>query len=453
MMLDTFTSNRKSTSPLWLLLLVIASLFSTARGQASPETWTNVDGREMIATLLQATDTQAEFRLQSGKRARLKLDQLIEEDRDRVRSFRSQAKFWKRLPKDARWPERVTLNWLESKVDVVEDGTHSKHVYRTPHFEFVADAKLAPNLVKDFSKIFEVTHAALEKNPLGLRLKKPKSGYFRVRLFSSMQGYANAGGPPRAAGVYIPRTKEILVPFRSLGLRQANVAWVREGRLYDPSTLLHEVTHQLLDHWLDYSPMWFTEGIAEVIGAARYDSGQLFFDRLEEGIKSTILGKKSDRHRASSYAKSQGPAGFQFPIHPAKLTQATQAQFMGYRPAKSLEQREIVHNYQCATLLVHFAMNDGKAGRKYFRKYLETHRQAIARNKLEAMDFSNTLKGKSKQEAADFVEALYKERHKKQKEAAQKAYPILTRDRSEEVYFEALTRFYKPFGIILTKGS
>ena len=127
-MLDTFTSNRKSTSPLWLLLLFIASLFSTARGQASPETWTSVDGREMIATLLQATDTQAEFRLQSGKRARLKLDQLIEEDRDRVRSFRSQAKFWKRLPKDARWPERVTLNWLESKVDVVEDGRRA-HVH------------------------------------------------------------------------------------------------------------------------------------------------------------------------------------------------------------------------------------------------------------------------------------------------------------------------------------
>ena len=104
-------------------------------------------------------------------------------------------------------------------------------------------------------------------------------------------------------------------------------------------------------------------------------------------------------------------------------------------------------------LLVHFAMNDGKAGRKHFRKYLETHRQAVAKNKREEIDFSDELKGKSKQEAAVIVEALYKERHKKQKEAAQKAYPILTRDRSEEVYFEALTRFYKPFGIILTKGS
>ena len=453
MMLDVSTPWRKCRPSLWLLLLVLSSLSPKAHGQDSPETWTSMDGREMIATLLNATDTLAEFQLQNGNRARLKLTQLVESDRERIRSFRNKAAFWKRLPKDAKWPDRVTLNWLESKVDVIQDGRDVNHIYRTRHFEFIADAKLAPNLVKDFSRIFEVTHAALEQNPLGLRLKKPKSGYFRVRLFKSMQGYANAGGPPQAAGVYIPRTKEILVPFRSLGLRQANVAWVRQGRLYDPSTLLHEVTHQLLDHWLEYSPMWFTEGIAEVVGAARYDSGQLFFDRIEEGIKNNILGRKSDRHRASSYVVSPGPSGFQFPMAPATLTQATQAQFMGKPPASSLKQREIVHNYQCATLLVHFAMNDGKDGRRHFRSYLETHRQAIINSKVNDIDFPHDLRGKSKEEVTALIEAVYRKRHQKQKGAAEKAYPILTRGRSEEAYFKSLTTFYKPFGIIPTQGG
>ena len=452
MILEIPTPIRNVAQPLWLVLLVLLTLRTNVQGQASPEVWTNIDGREMTATLLQATDTHAEFRLQNGKRARLKLDQLIEEDRSRAQNFLSRVAFWKSIPTNARWPARVTINWMESKVEVIQDGTHGKHVYRTPHFEFVADAKLAPNLVKDFSRIFEVTHAALEQNPLGLRLKKPKSGYFRVRLFQSMQRYANAGGLPMAAGLYVPRTKEVLVPFRSLGLRQANLAWVREGKLYDPSTLLHEVTHQLLDHWLDYSPIWFIEGIAEVIGAARYDSGQLFFDRLEEGIKGGILGRKSDRHRESSYVKSLGPSGFRFPIAPAKLTQATQAQFMGYPPAKPLEQREIVHNYQCATLLVHFAMNDGKTGRKHFRDYLETHRQAASMAKLDEIEFPDDLKKKPKKEAETLVEAIYKKRHEKQKEAAEKAYPKLTRGRSTEAYFESLTTFYEPFGIIPTKG-
>ena len=117
-MTATLTPTPKAAPGPWLFLLVLGIFATTAYSQASPETWTSVDGREMIATLLQATDTQAEFRLQNGKRARLKLDQLIEGDRDRIQSFRIKAVFWKKLPKDARWPERVTLNWLESKVDV-----------------------------------------------------------------------------------------------------------------------------------------------------------------------------------------------------------------------------------------------------------------------------------------------------------------------------------------------
>ena len=62
-------------------------------------------------------------------------------------------------------------------------------------------------------------------------------------------------------------------------------------------------------------------------------------------------------------------------------------------------------------------------------------------------------KKKPKKEAETLVEAIYKKRHEKQKEAAEKAYPKLTRGRSTEAYFESLTTFYEPFGIIPTKGD
>lgn len=401
----------------------------------------------MTATLVQASNKEAVFELQNGKRARLKLEMLVEDDRKRVDAFRQSALYWTTLPKDKRWPKRVSLNWLESKVDVITEGK-DKSVYRTPHYEFTADAKLAGNLVKDFSRIFEVTHAALKQNPLGLRLSKPPNGFYKVRLFSSRQGYANAGGPLGTAGVYIPSKKEILVPFRSLGLRKANVAWVRSGQLYDPSTLLHEVTHQLLDQWLEVAPMWFTEGIAEVVGAARYDSGQLFFDRLEDGIKDGILGKRSDRIRASSYIRSLGPKGFQFPISPEFLLQASQAQFMGYPPAADLEQRRVVHHYQSATLLVHFAMNDGQQGASNFRNYLDAHRQLI---QAKTVTRPKNLSKLSKEKAQGAMMAYMFQRLQAQKHAATKSYPKLLRGRSEEAYWEDLSRFYKPKGIIPTK--
>ena len=112
MILEIPTPIRNVAQPLWLVLLVLLTLRTNVQGQASPEVWTNIDGREMTATLLQATDTHAEFRLQNGKRARLKLDQLIEEDRSRAQNFLSRVAFWKSIPTNARWPARVTINWM-----------------------------------------------------------------------------------------------------------------------------------------------------------------------------------------------------------------------------------------------------------------------------------------------------------------------------------------------------
>ncbi len=430
-----------------LLLGLIAALISFAGAQEAGvfEKWTALDGREMSAQLLRSTDGEAEFLLRNGKRAKVALDRLVESDRLRVAEFRRAGKYWKTPPKHAQWPERVSLNWLESKVEVIEaieTDEVSKHVYRTRHFEFEADAKLAPNLVQDFCKIFEVTHAALEQNPLGLQLYRPESGYFKVRLFKDTMGYHRAGGLLNAAGVYNGASKQILVPFRSLGLRKANVAWVRRGKVYDPTTLIHEVTHQLLDHWLEVAPIWFNEGIADLVGAARYDSGQLFFDRLENGMKERILGKERTNRRV----RFRGASGFELPLDPKDVLQASRAQFMGYPPARRLEHSQVVHHYHTSLLLVHFALNDGKEGPGGLRQYLETYRQDVTRRGINELEFPDKI---ATDEDRELAQQLLIRRMMGERAGMDAALPKLTRGRSDEVFFDDMAGFYRSKGIFL----
>ena len=432
-----FSSRFTRLNLVFVLLSAIAAPTPNAEAQdGPPKVWTNVDGRQMKATLLRATEKEAEFMLPNGKRALVNLEDLAQGDRERVREFRTFAKYWAKPPKDPEWPDRVTLNWLQAEVEVVEGGAPGEFVYRTPHFEFESDAKLAPNLVQDFCRIFEVTYFALEKNPLGLRLHHPEGGHFKVRLFKDILGYRRAGGVLGAAGVYSTESKEILVPFRSLGLRKANVAWVRKGDVYDPSTLIHEVTHQVLDHWLDVAPIWFNEGLANLVCSARYDSGRLLFDSLEGQIKAGIRGES----RPNPMIHDLGGGKFEFPLDVQGLLHASQAQFMGYRPAPTLSHAQVRHNYDSSLILVHFLINDGPQGAQRLRQYLEAYRQAVTDAGILDLDLDDD---------AGPSGAIVEKKMAIQSQGMETAYPKLAAGRSEKDFFAEMARYYKMIAIQL----
>lgn len=429
-----------------VLGILLAGGVSGHAQQSGFDVWTNIDGREMTAKLLGSGETEAEFLLRSGERAHVKLQHLVEDDRRRIEDFRQRDTFWKEPPLHAQWPDRVSVNWIQEEVEVVEEGKNGLYTYRTRHFEFEADAKLSPNLVRDFSRIFEVTHAALKENPLGLRLYRPEGGYFKVRLFKNTMGYHRAGGLLNAAGVYNGTTKQILVPFRSLGLREKNMSWVRQGQLYDPTVLVHEVTHQLLDHWLEAAPIWFNEGFADLVGAARYHSGQLLFRGLEKGIKERILVKGEPNDRIHD----RGPGGFEVSLVPQAVLHASQAEFMGFPPAPTLEHRDVLHHYHTSLLLVYFAINDGEHGAEGLRRYLEMYRKTVITLGMQDLEFPDEIA--SKEDVKEFQKQM-KKKIAIQNKAMSAAYRYLARDRSEKDFFADMTRFYKALGIHLRPGE
>ncbi len=171
------------------------------------------------------------------------------------------------------WPEVVALKEKPAFIIVKEDKVENEFIYRSDHFEFISTQRLSGEIVREFSRLFETAFETAVALPLRLD-PKPPAGFFRVKLYDSMGAYLAAGGLSGSAGMYTGRTKEVMVPLPSLGVKKIGQRWVLEDRDGN-HTLIHEVLHQVMHDWLPRLPVWMIEGAAEYVTAGRYGNGRL----------------------------------------------------------------------------------------------------------------------------------------------------------------------------------
>ncbi len=176
------------------------------------------------------------------------------------------------------WPTSVAVDDDFEVEEVKADAEAGEYIYRTPHFEFHVDARLSITLVRDFSRIFEATFTAINALPLGLDCQPPQDGYFLTELFVDEADYYAAGGPPGSAGVFTWRgdSGKIMIPLENLGVKVVGKGFSID---YDAenTTLIHEISHQVMIEWLQVLPVWFTEGMADYMAAAPYRKGRFTF--------------------------------------------------------------------------------------------------------------------------------------------------------------------------------
>lgn len=251
----------------------------------SRRTWTSNDGRTLSGKILANENDRVQLQLENGSTVAIPLERLSEDDR----RFASE---WLAISEYFNLGYEASRN-LQGTIEAgIFDGAFAKagKVHETRNFRFECDADLHQEVVKDFSRLFEATYAAVAANPLGLAIAKPAGGKFLVRLFATKSGYYGAGGSEDAAGIYLIKDRVMLVPLESLGLTPGSNGY-RKTQDFDPRTLIHETTHALTHQWLAQAPMWFVEGFAEYISAIPYENGRLDLNRHPEGL-ADLASKK-----------------------------------------------------------------------------------------------------------------------------------------------------------------
>ncbi|HRJ11275.1 MAG TPA: hypothetical protein PLP58_22025, partial [Prosthecobacter sp.] len=163
------------------------------------------------------------------------------------------------------WPRSVAIADKPEVVVVKEDAEAKKFIYRSPHYEFECDSRLGANVVREFGRLFEATYLLNCMLPLDLKPKpEPLREYFLARLYTNEEDYMKSGGAPGSAGVYQRGEKALSVPLKSLGVKMVGSRVSLDKTDDDANaTLIHEITHQMMNHWLARLPTWFIEGSAE----------------------------------------------------------------------------------------------------------------------------------------------------------------------------------------------
>lgn len=264
--------------------------------------WKDAQGRIIQAAFVSATADNVTLRMTDGKEHQLPLTRLCAEDQAFVKSLAPAAATAQgstpavaspalnRLPVEKRtWPETVAVPAKSIEIQIVEENVPArKCLYRSEGFEFNSQAKLAGSVMKEVARTFEATKTLVSSLPWGV-VCRPPEGFerYKAELYETRKDYIAAGGPENSGGVYMSGDKIFRVPFPSIGLKLLGKTYAKDDN-YDGGTLIHEITHQVMDAYLTFLPVWIIEGTAEYTEMLPYNAGKFRADAHQKGIKDHI---------------------------------------------------------------------------------------------------------------------------------------------------------------------
>ncbi len=268
--------------------------------------WKDVQGRVIQAAFVSATADSVTLKMEDGKEHQLSLARLCPEDQAFVKSLAPSAApapataqgaapavtapSLDRVPVEKRtWPENVVVPTKSIDIEVIEENPAArKCLYRSEGFEFTSQAKLAGGVMKEVARTFEATKTLVASLPWGV-VCRPPEGFerYKAELYETRKDYIAAGGPENSGGVYMSGDKIFRVPFPSIGLKLLGKTYAKDDN-YDGGTLIHEITHQVMDAYLTFLPVWVIEGTAEYTEMLPYNAGKFRADAHQKGLKDHI---------------------------------------------------------------------------------------------------------------------------------------------------------------------
>ncbi len=274
--------------------LALFILVTSAQAQApAVREWTDVQGRKVSAAFGGVQGDKVMFKMTNGQTVPFDLAKLSAADQDFVKAQSAPAarKETPRIAIEKRtWPEKVEApkSSFEAKL-TSEDAANRKYVYQTESFEFVSQAKLAGSVMTEVAQAFEATRSLMTQLPWGLDLRPPEGlERYQAKLFETRADYIAAGAPENSGGVYFGALNMFLVPFQSIGLEKLGKTYVMNRKTFRNDTLVHEITHQLMDEYISFIPTWVIEGTAEYAEMLPDIANGFMAQQHEKGIKEYI---------------------------------------------------------------------------------------------------------------------------------------------------------------------
>jgi len=380
-----------------LLALILCA--SACWGQTQPASppksnvreWTSREGKTLTAEYLGVQGVNVVLKLPNGKVTPVPLAMFSAADNDFVRqnSFEYRT-VWQAWPTEV----QVPMSFVDVKEAPAEAGAF---VYTTSHFRFKTNVNLGTTLMKDLAKVFEMTYFLHSRSPLGI-LAKPADDLFEARLYGTAKEYQAAGGPAMTAGVYKTKEKVFMAPLDLMGVQPGAAGWRKVSKAdYDPSAVVHELTHMLTNDVLDNLPVWVSEGYAEYIRCIPIENAafRVTKDKIKQGVVDRIVTDYEKSQRRDAKMKGAELKDFlkgrEVPqvYEIASVLQMTDTEWVtGYPPGQNphitstmgMPDFRLPTLYRTAHLILYYFIQiEGEKGVTKVRRFLDKNRNLLAR--------------------------------------------------------------------------
>lgn len=280
--------------------IILAMSVGVALGATEMRSWTDNSGRSVEGALVSASAENVVLELKAGGQVTVPILNLSNADQKWLTDHQGEkTEGHTETPGGERnydgpkagedWPRTVQLKDRPEVKTIKEDKEAKEFIYESDHYEFISDSLLGANAVREFSRVFEATWLVNALLPLDLRpMPEGDREKFRARIFTDEGDYLGAGGLPGSAGVYGRSFEALMLPLKSLGVKIVGTRVTIDYVAEDYGTLIHEITHQMMNHWLSWLPVWYSEGSAEYVELAEYDNGRFSFIGQDRRLASHL---------------------------------------------------------------------------------------------------------------------------------------------------------------------
>lgn len=258
-------------------------------------TWTDSQNRKIEAIYCGCQGDQVVLQLTTGQSVQYPLTKLSVEDQAYIRSRANAPAITPvsnsllRLPIAQRtWPTIVEVPARAIEVELASESPQQRRfVYQSESFEFTSQAKIAGSVMKEVARTFEATRSLVRALPWGIACQPPPGMQrFQAALYETRADYLAGGGLERTGGIYSSGEKIFKIPFDSLGLEKRGQTYFKKD--FTNETLVHEITHQMMDDYIGYLPMWILEGTAEYTSMLPYKAGVFRADGHKNSFKDYL---------------------------------------------------------------------------------------------------------------------------------------------------------------------
>lgn len=366
--------HRTALQAIVFLLVAFGSKLPLGAQQTAPaglRTWTNTDGRTMVAKFSGIEGETAVFQMANGQEAKVPLARLSPQDREFIKNQGATGTPpapAARVPIEKRtWPQDITVPPKSIEVKLVEDKPLEKiYRYHSEAFEFVAQDKLAESVMKEVSRVFEGTRTLVDALPWGVHPEPPRDlGFFQAKLFVTRDAYEaelkrtfGPAAPNNTGGLYFSGDRIFRVPFPSIGLVMRGKTWFMDFSRFSNDVLVHEITHQMMHDYLPFLPQWISEGCAEYTRMLPYQAGTFHAASHKRGINEYI--KKQLSFATKGLAELGSPSG-----HMNMKPETWEEKF-----DSGVEAQHRIYGYSCL-LVYYFCHLDGDGKGTRFLKYFD----------------------------------------------------------------------------------